>query len=103
MATARALQAAQAAGVKHFVQLSAICVQKPLLAFQHAKLPFEKALTESELTCSIVRPTAFFKPLSGQLDRVKKGKPFLIYGDGQLAACKAISVDDLADFRTSVR
>ena len=36
-----ALQAAQAAGVKHFVQLSAICVQKPLLAFQHAKLAFE--------------------------------------------------------------
>ena len=93
-----ALQAAQAAGVKHFVQLSAICVQKPLLAFQHAKLAFEKALIESGLTYSIVRPTAFFKSLSGQLDRVKKGKPFLIFGDGQLTACKPISDDDLADF-----
>jgi divinyl chlorophyllide a 8-vinyl-reductase len=93
-----ALKAAQAAGVQHFVQLSAICVQKPLLAFQHAKLAFEKALIESGMTYSIVRPTAFFKSLSGQLDRVKKGKPFLIFGDGQLTACKPISDDDLADF-----
>jgi divinyl chlorophyllide a 8-vinyl-reductase len=93
-----ALKAAQAAGVRHFVQLSAICVQKPLLAFQHAKLAFEKTLIESGMTYSIVRPTAFFKSLSGQLDRVKKGKPFLIFGDGQLTACKPISDDDLADF-----
>lgn len=93
-----ALQAAKAAGVKQFVQLSAICVQKPLLAFQHAKLAFEKALIESGLTYSIVRPTAFFKSLSGQLERVKQGKPFLIFGDGQLTACKPISDDDLADF-----
>ncbi len=93
-----ALQAAQTAGVKHFVQLSAICVQKPLLAFQHAKLAFEKTLIESGMTYSIVRPTAFFKSLSGQLERVKKGKPFLIFGDGQLTACKPISDDDLADF-----
>ena len=93
-----ALKAAQAAGVRHFVQLSAICVQKPLLAFQHAKLAFEKTLIESGMTYSIVRPTAFFKSLSGQLERVKKGKPFLIFGDGQLTACKPISDDDLADF-----
>jgi divinyl chlorophyllide a 8-vinyl-reductase len=93
-----ALQAAQTAGVRHFVQLSAICVQKPLLAFQHAKLAFEKTLIESGMTYSIVRPTAFFKSLSGQLERVKKGKPFLIFGDGQLTACKPISDDDLADF-----
>jgi divinyl chlorophyllide a 8-vinyl-reductase len=93
-----ALEAAQAAGVKHFVLLSAICVQKPLLAFQHAKLAFEKALIESGLTYSIVRPTAFFKSLSGQLERVKKGKAFLIFGDGQLTACKPISDHDLGDF-----
>jgi divinyl chlorophyllide a 8-vinyl-reductase len=93
-----ALEAARAAGVKHFVLLSAICVQKPLLAFQHAKLAFEKVLIESGLTYSIVRPTAFFKSLSGQLERVKKGKPFLIFGDGQLTACKPISDLDLGDF-----
>jgi len=93
-----ALEAAQAHGVKHFVLLSAICVQKPILAFQHAKLAFEKALIASGLTYSIVRPTAFFKSLSGQLERVKKGKPFLIFGDGSLTACKPISDNDLGDF-----
>jgi divinyl chlorophyllide a 8-vinyl-reductase len=57
------LQAAKLAGVRQFVQLSAICVQKPLLGFQHAKLAFEKALIDSGLIYSIVRPTAFFKSL----------------------------------------
>ena len=92
------LQAAKEAGVQYFVQLSAICVQKPLLEFQRAKLAFEKALIESGLTFAIVRPTAFFKSLSGQLERVKNGKPFLIFGDGKLTACKPISDDDLGDF-----
>lgn len=93
-----ALAAAKAAGVSHVVLLSAICVQKPVLAFQHAKLAFERALIQSGLTYSIVRPTAFFKSLSGQLDRVRRGKPFLIFGDGILTACKPISDRDLADF-----
>lgn len=93
-----ALEAAKRAGVSHFVLLSAICVQKPLLAFQHAKLAFEKALMESGMTYSIVRPTAFFKSLSGQLERVKKGKPFLLFGDGTLTACKPISDSDLGDY-----
>jgi divinyl chlorophyllide a 8-vinyl-reductase len=93
-----ALDAARDAGVGHFVLLSAICVQKPLLAFQHAKLAFEAALIESGLRYSIVRPTAFFKSLSGQIDRVKRGRPFLIFGDGTLTACKPISDDDLAHY-----
>ena len=93
-----ALQAAKRAGVGHFILLSAICVQKPLLAFQHAKLAFEKALIQSGMTYSIVRPTAFFKSLSGQLERVKKGKPFLLFGDGTLTACKPISDSDLGDY-----
>ena len=95
------LQVAKASGVRYFVQLSAICVQKPLLAFQKAKLAFEKELVASGLTYAIVRPTAFFKSLSGQLERVKKGKPFLIFGDGQLTACKPISDDDLGDYIAS--
>ena len=41
-----ALEAAKAADVSHMVLLSAICVQKPLLAFQRAKLAFEAALIE---------------------------------------------------------
>jgi divinyl chlorophyllide a 8-vinyl-reductase len=93
-----ALAAARKAGVEQMVLLSAICVQKPRLAFQHAKLAFERDLTASGLTYSIVRPTAFFKSLSGQVERVKRGKPFLVFGDGTLTACKPIGDDDLADY-----
>ena len=92
------LGAARQAGVRHFVLLSAICVQKPLLAFQHAKLAFEAALTGSGLNFSIVRPTAYFKSLSGQVDRVKRGKPFLMFQDGLRTACKPISDGDLAEY-----
>jgi divinyl chlorophyllide a 8-vinyl-reductase len=93
-----ALQAAKAAGVGQFVLLSAICVQKPRLAFQAAKLAFERALIESGLDYSIVRPTAYFKSLSGQVERLKAGKPFLLFGDGRLTACKPISDDDLGRY-----
>ncbi|MGE0331713.1 MAG: NAD(P)H-binding protein [Ramlibacter sp.] len=98
LAHVQALQAARDAGVSQVVLLSAICVQKPLLAFQQAKLAFEQALVSSGLTYSIVRPTAFFKSLSGQVERVRRGKPFLVFGDGTLTACKPISDDDLADY-----
>ena len=94
----RALEAAEAAGAGQFVLLSAICVQKPLLEFQKAKLAFERALTASALAHSIVRPTAFFKSLSGQVERVRAGKPFLVFGDGRLTACKPISDGDLARY-----
>lgn len=100
-AHSQALRAAQDAGVTQMVLLSAICVQKPLLAFQEAKLAFEHELMTSGLTWSIVRPTAFFKSLSGQIDRVKSGKPFLIFGDGTLTACTPISDDDLAEYLVS--
>lgn len=92
------LTAARDAGVSQFVLLSAICVQKPKLAFQHAKLAFETALIESGLTYSIVRPTAYFKSLSGQVARVREGKPFLVFGDGTLTACKPISDGDLGEY-----
>ncbi|MBK1636782.1 NAD(P)H-binding protein [Rhodovulum adriaticum] len=93
-----ALAAARAAGVAQFVLLSAICVQKPDLEFQRAKLAFEDELMKSGLTWSIVRPTAFFKSLSGQVERVKQGKPFLLFGDGRLTACKPISDADLGAY-----
>jgi len=95
------LKLAQTAGIPQFVLLSAICVQKPLLGFQQAKLAFEKELIESGLTYSIVRPTAFFKSLSGQIQRLKQGKPFLLFGDGFLTACKPISDHDLGHFIAS--
>ena len=97
-ATVDAFEAAKAAGVGQAVLLSAICVQKPLLAFQHAKLAAERALRESGLAWSIVRPTAFFKSLSGQVERVRRGRPFLVFGDGTLTACKPISDADLGDY-----
>ncbi len=93
-----ALAAAKEAGVSQMVLLSAICVQKPLLAFQQAKLAFEAALVNSGLSYSIVRATAFFKSLAGQIARVKGGKAYLMFGDGMLTACKPISDDDLGAF-----
>jgi len=93
-----ALEAAQAAGVGHMVLLSAICVQKPMLAFQAAKLAFEARLIASGLRYSIVRPTAYFKSLSGQIARIQAGRPFFVFGDGRLTACKPISDRDLGDY-----
>jgi len=97
-AHADALDAAKEAGAEQFVLLSAICVQKPRLAFQRAKLAFEEKLMASGIDWSIVRPTAYFKSLSGQLERLKRGKPFLLFGDGRLTACKPISDRDLGAF-----
>lgn len=90
-------------GAAHFVLLSAICVQKPLLEFQRAKLKFEadlmkEANDDKGFTYSIVRPTAFFKSLAGQVELVKDGKPYVMFGDGKLCACKPISEEDLASF-----
>ncbi|KAK2992038.1 hypothetical protein RJ640_014899 [Escallonia rubra] len=102
-ATKYSLVAGRKFGAAHFVLLSAICVQKPLLEFQRAKLKFEAELMkEAELddgiTYSIVRPTAFFKSLGGQVELVKDGKPYVMFGDGKLCACKPISEQDLASF-----
>ncbi len=97
-ATHNALEAGKTAGAYQFVLLSAICVQKPLLEFQRAKLRFEKELIESGLTYSIVRPTAFFKSIAGQVESVKKGKPYIMFGNGELTSCKPISEADLARF-----
>ena len=63
-----------------------------------AKLAFEKALIDSGLRYSIVRPTAFFKSLSGQIERVRRGKPFLLFGDGRLTSCKPVSDADLGAY-----
>lgn len=97
-ANVRALAIAKDAGATQVVLLSAICVQKPMLAFQHAKLACEAAVMASGMTWSIVRPTAFFKSLSGQVDRVKRGAAFVVFGDGTSTACKPIADDDLAAY-----
>jgi divinyl chlorophyllide a 8-vinyl-reductase len=97
-ANRRLLACAERHHIRHFVLLSAICVQKPLLAFQREKLRFERLLNDSAVPSTIVRATAFFRSLVGQIDRVKAGKPFLLFGDGELTACKPISDSDLARF-----
>jgi divinyl chlorophyllide a 8-vinyl-reductase len=96
------LEVARAHGASHFQLLSAICVQKPKLAFQFAKLEFEAALRNSGLSWSIIRPTAFFKSLSGQVEKMRRGRPYLMFGDGRLTACKPISERDLASFMAEV-
>ena len=93
-----ALRAAERAGIGRFVLVSAICVQRPRLAFQHAKLAFEAELAASSLDWTVVRPTALMKSLSGQVARVRRGRPFLVFGDGRLTATKPISDDDLGCF-----
>ncbi|KAL8515550.1 hypothetical protein ACS0TY_014293 [Phlomoides rotata] len=102
-ATKNSLIAGRKYRASHFVLLSAICVQKPLLEFQRAKLKFEAELiaeadNNEGFSYSIVRPTAFFKSLAGQVELVKDGKPYVMFGDGKLCACKPISEADLASF-----
>ena len=97
-ATRRLIEAARGAGARQVVLLSALCVQKPRLAFQHAKRAAEAAAMRSGLSWSIVRPTAFFASLSGQVARVKAGRPFLVLGNGRRTACKPISDADVAEY-----
>ena len=60
---------------RHFVLLSAFCCGKPKLHFQYAKLKLEEDIRmyQNDVTHSIVRPTAFFKSLDGQIESVRKG------------------------------
>ena len=98
-ATLNTYREGRRAGVAHYVLLSAICVQKPLLEFQKAKLAFEAELqADGEMTHSIVRPTAFFKSLGGQVESCRKGGPYVMFEGGTLASCKPISEADLARF-----
>mmetsp|Transcript_66767 Transcript_66767/g.215857 ORF Transcript_66767/g.215857 Transcript_66767/m.215857 type:complete len:479 (-) Transcript_66767:254-1690(-) len=97
-ATVNCIQAAKGAGAKHFVLLSAVCIQKPKLAFHDAKILSEAELRASGMTYSIVRPTAFFKSLLGQLEGVRNGAPFMLFGDGKQAKAKPICEADLAAF-----
>lgn len=98
-ATSNCLQAAQKTGVRHFCLLSAFCVKNPWLQFQKAKLKFEEELTsQSDVSYSIVRPTAFFKSVSGQLEVIQQGAPFVMFGDGEVTRCNPISEADLATY-----
>jgi len=100
-ATLNCLDAGRDASVnaKHFVLLSAFCVKNPWLQFQQAKLRFEAELTEQDdMTYTVVRPTAFFKSVSGQLEVIQGGAPFVMFGDGEVTRCNPISEADLATY-----
>lgn len=92
------LALAETLNALHFILLSAICVQKPKLEFQFAKLAFEEEVIKSKLRYSIVRPTAYFKSLAGQIENVKAGKAYLMFNTGAGTACKPISGHDLAAY-----
>ena len=78
--------------------LSAICVQTPRLAFQRENCDSKQCLRRLPVPATIVRATAFFRSLVGQFERVRAGKPFLLFSSGNLTACKPISDRDLARF-----
>ena len=101
--------------VGHYVLLSAFCCGKPLLQYQHAKLKLEEEIIQYSkqsfsssspssssssqllLTYSIVRPTAYFKSLDGQVESACKGNPLLYFGKGDCSA-NAIGDEDLAKY-----
>ncbi|KAL3920473.1 MAG: hypothetical protein SGILL_003243, partial [Bacillariaceae sp.] len=98
-ATKNCLDAGSEVGAKHFVLLSAFCVKNPWLQFQQAKLKFEADLqAQDKMSWSIVRPTAFFKSVSGQLEVVQQGAPFVMFGDGEVTSCNPIAEADLATY-----
>jgi len=98
-ATKNCLDSGIETGARHFVLLSAFCVKNPWLQFQKAKLEFEADLqNQDKMTYSIVRPTAFFKSVSGQLEVIQQGAPFVMFGDGEVTRCNPIAEADLATY-----
>lgn len=100
-------EAAKAAGARRFVLLSAYCVKSAerkdpyALQFQYAKMELEQKLSEladSSFDYVSVRPTAFFKSVSGQVEVVDGGGPFVYFdlGNDRCATCNPISEPDLA-------
>lgn len=98
-ATLTCLEAAQQCNAGYFVLLSAFCVKNPWLQFQQAKLKFEAALQQqTDIPYTIVRPTAFFKSVSGQMEAVQSGSPYMLFGDGAITRCNPIAERDLAEY-----
>ena len=100
-------EAAKAAGARRFILLSAYCVKSAergdpyALQFQYAKKELEEKLAEmadDTFDYVSVRPTAFFKSVSGQVEVVDGGGPFVYFdlGNDVNAICNPISEPDLA-------
>jgi divinyl chlorophyllide a 8-vinyl-reductase len=97
-ATLNVLNAAQENETEKFVLLSAICVRKPDLPLQLAKLKMEDALIRSGIDYTIVRPTAYFWVFDAQTKMIAKGKPGYVVGTGDQACHNPIAKEDLAEF-----
>jgi divinyl chlorophyllide a 8-vinyl-reductase len=50
------------------------------------------------MTYSIIRPTAFFKSVSGQYESILEGNSYVLFGDGAVTQCNPIAEEDLAKF-----
>jgi divinyl chlorophyllide a 8-vinyl-reductase len=92
------LKAAQAGGTKKFILLSAICVRKPELPLQLAKLKMEDELMRSGIDYTIIRPTAYFWVFDSQTRRIAQGNPGFVVGSGNQARHNPIAKEDLAEF-----
>lgn len=97
-ATREILQAAIDNGTQEFILLSAICVRKPDLPLQLAKLKMEDALIRSGINYAIVRPTAYFWVFEGQTRNIKNDRPVFVIGSGDQASHNPIAKEDLAEF-----
>jgi len=97
-ATMNVLDAARDSGTEHFILLSAICVRKPDLPLQLAKLKMEDELIRSGMNYTIVRPTAYFWVFDSQTRRIRNGSPGFLIGSGEQAVHNPISREDLAEF-----
>ncbi len=97
-ATLNVLNAALKNGTQQFVLLSAICIRKPDLPLQLAKLKMEDALIRSGIDYTIVRPTAYFWVFDAQTRNIENGKPGFLIGTGNQAFHNPIAKEDLAKF-----
>lgn len=97
-ATLNVLNAALENGTQQFILLSAICVRKPDLPLQLAKLKMEDALMRSGIDYTIVRPTAYFWVFDGQAKNIRNGKLGFLIGTGNQACHNPIAKEDLAEF-----
>jgi divinyl chlorophyllide a 8-vinyl-reductase len=97
-ATLNVLNAAKENGAEKFILLSAICVRKPDLPLQLAKLKMEDELIRSGIDYANVRPTAYFWVFDSQARMIAKGKPGFLIGSGDQAIHNPIAKEDLAEF-----
>ncbi|MDP7419173.1 MAG: NAD(P)H-binding protein, partial [Gammaproteobacteria bacterium] len=97
-ATLNILNAAKENGTNQFILLSAICVRKPDLPLQLAKLKMEDELMRAGIDYTIVRPTAYFWVFEAQTRMIENGKPGFLIGTGDQASHNPIAKQDLAEY-----